>query len=189
MATKSNRKLSPEHVQELLSTLQIRFEKNSKRHKNLEWKVVVDKLKKHPEKIWSLYEMERSGGEPDVVDIDKKTNEIIFFDCAPETPKERRSLCYDREGLDARKDFKPANTAMDMASEMGVEMLNEHQYLYLQQLGKFDTKTSSWVNTPAEIRKLGGALFGDLRFGRVFFYHNTAQSYYGSRGFRCCLKL
>ncbi len=184
MAKKIIKKLTEDIALQLLTTLKTRFEKNKNRHKNIDWNNVLDKLKKSPQKLWTLHEMEISGGEPDVVSYDKATGEYSFFDCSAETPKDRRSLCYDKEGLDARKEFKPSNTAMDMAEEMGMKMLDEAQYLMLQKLGKFDTKTSSWINTPAEMRKLGGALFADYRFGRVFFYHNTAQSYYGSRGFR-----
>lgn len=189
MAKKIIPEISAQNNENLISVLQERFEKNKSRHENMEWDKVLKKLNNEPKKLHSLNEMEMTGGEPDVVGIDTKTGEYIFFDCSPETPKDRRSLCYDREGLDARKEFKPVNSAIDMATAMGVKMLDEEQYLSLQKLGKFDTKTSSWIYTPAVMRKHGGALFADYRFGRVFFYHNTAQSYYGSRGFRAELKL
>ncbi|WP_353127054.1 DUF4256 domain-containing protein [Parapedobacter pyrenivorans] len=186
----SNKKeLLPEQRDELLRTLKARFEKNSHRHKGLEWAKLAAKLEANPEKLWVLDEMEVTGGEPDVVGFDKKTGEFIFYDCSAESPKGRRSLCYDREALDARKMHKPANSAVDMAAEMGIELLNEEQYRALQELGKFDAKTSSWVKTPADIRKLGGAIFGDWRFGRVFIYHNGADSYYGARGFRGSLRV
>ncbi|GGG77393.1 hypothetical protein GCM10007415_06650 [Parapedobacter pyrenivorans] len=186
----SNKKeLLPEQRDELLRTLKARFEKNSHRHKGLEWAKLAAKLEANPEKLWVLDEMEVTGGEPDVVGFDKKTGEFIFYDCSAESPKGRRSLCYDREALDARKMHKPANSAVDMAAEMGIELLNEEQYRALQELGKFDAKTSSWVETPADIRKLGGAIFGDWRFGRVFIYHNGADSYYGARGFRGSLRV
>ncbi len=181
--------LSKEQVTELIEILKSRFEKNMKRHKGIEWNDVESKLKKHPGKLWSLNEMEITGGEPDVVVLNKKSGEIIFIDCAAESPKGRRSVCYDREGLDSRKEHKPGNNAIDMAAEMGIELLNEEQYRELQKLGNFDTKTSSWLLTPSAIRKLGGAIFGDYRYGNVFIYHNGAQSYYGSRGFRGMLKL
>lgn len=175
--------------EELLSTLKKRFEKNMNRHKGIEWNKVLAKLQAANEKLWSLYEMERTGGEPDVVCFDQKTNEYIFYDCSAESPKERRSLCYDRAALNARKDFKPANSAMDMAAEMCIEILTEEQYKELQQLGNFDTKTSSWIITPANIRKLGGALFCDRRYDTVFVYHNGADSYYAARGFRGSVKV
>lgn len=181
--------LSPAQREELLKTLKARFEKNPSRHQGLEWAKVQARLEAHPEKLWSLHEMEATGGEPDVVGQDKKTGEVVFFDCSPESPKGRASVCYDREGLESRKEHKPKNTAVDMATEMGIELLTEEQYLGLQTLGEFDTKTSSWVATPAEFRKLGGALFGDRRYGRVFIYQNGAQSYYGARGFRGSLKV
>lgn len=168
----------------LLKTLQARFEKNSKRHKGIEWLDVRKKLEANPGKCRSLQEMEDTGGEPDVVDQDKKTGEFIFMDCSPESPAGRRSFCYDREALNARKEFKPANNVIDMATEMGIELLNESQYRSLQELGKFDTKTSSWILTPEPIRKLGGALFCDRRYDQVFVYHNGVQSYYAARGFR-----
>jgi hypothetical protein len=175
--------------EELLSTLQARFEKNLNRHKGLAWAKVQARLEAHPEKLWSLNEMERTGGEPDVVGYDKKTGEYIFYDCSAESPKDRRSLCYDREALESRKEFKPKDTAMDLAAAMGSELLTEEQYRALQKLGNFDTKTSSWLKTPAEIRKLGGAIFGDRRYDHVFVYHNGAESYYGSRGFRGSLRV
>ncbi|MBK6828108.1 MAG: DUF4256 domain-containing protein [Chitinophagaceae bacterium] len=168
----------------LLKTLQARFEKNSKRHKGIEWLDVRKKLEANPGKCRSLQEMEDTGGEPDVVDQDKKTGEFIFMDCSPESPAGRRSFCYDREALNARKEFKPANNVIDMATEMGIELLNESQYRSLQELGKFDTKNSSWILTPEPIRKLGGALFCDRRYDQVFVYHNGVQSYYAARGFR-----
>jgi hypothetical protein len=177
-------KLRPEQCEELLGVLKLRFEKNMNRHQGLEWVKVRAKLEAHTEKLWSLNEMERTGGEPDVVGRDAKTGEYIFFDCSAESPKDRTSVCYDREGLDSRKEHKPKNTAMDMATAMGIKLLTEEQYRELQKLGNFDSKTSSWIKTPAEIRKLGGALFCDRRFGQVFVYHNGAQSYYSARGFR-----
>ena len=185
----NKKKLSAEQYEELLSALKIRFEKNRKRHKGLEWADVQAKLVANTESLWSLNEMERTGGEPDVVGYDKKTNEYFFYDCSAESPKGRRSICYDREGLESRKEFKPENNAMDMAAAMGIELLTEEQYRELQQLGNFDSKTSSWLKTPAEIRKLGGAIFADFRYGNVFVYHNGAQSYYGGRAFRGSLKV
>lgn len=170
--------------EELLGSLQARFENNMHRHKGLEWAEVRAKLEASADKLWSLNEMDRTGGEPDVVGHDKKTGEYIFHDCSAETPKGRRSVCYDREGLESRKAHKPENNAIDMAAAMGIELLSEQQYRELQKLGEFDTKTSSWVKTPPEIRKLGGALFCDRRYGHVFVYHNGAQSYYSSRAFR-----
>ena len=181
--------LSPEQREELLSTLKARFEKNMNRHQGLEWAKVQAKLEANPEKLWSLHEMERSGGEPDVVGQDQKTGEYIFYDCSAQSPQGRRNVCYDREGQEARKEHRPENNAMDMAAAMGIELLTEEQYRALQQLGEFDTKTSSWVQTPADIRKLGGALFADRRYGHVFVYHNGAQSYYGSRAFRGSLRV
>jgi len=175
--------------EELLTALKARFEKNMNRHKGLEWAKVQAKLEANTERLWSLNEMERTGGEPDVVGHDKKTGEYIFFDCSAESPEGRTSLCYDREALDSRKEFKPNNTAMDMAAAMGIELLTEAEYLELQKLGDFDTKTSSWVKTPADIRKLGGALYCDRRYGRVFVGHNGAQSYYSGRGFRGWLRV
>ena len=182
---KSNHKeLSPKQRKELLRALKDRFEKNVNRHKGLEWAKVLAKLEASGEKLWSLNEMERTGGEPDVVSHDKKTGEYVFYDCSAESPKGRTSVCYDREGLESRKEHRPKNTALDMAAAMGIELLTEEQYLELQKLGEFDTKTSSWVKTPAAIRKLGGALFCDRRFGHVFLYHNGAESYYAGRAFR-----
>jgi len=187
---KSNKKsLVPAQQQELLSILKARFEKNMKRHKGIEWTKVEAKLKVDPEKLWSLDDMEISGGEPDVVGHDKKTGEYIFYDCAAESPKGRRSICYDRKALDSRKEHKPKNSALDMAAEMGIAILTEEQYRELQELGDFDTKTSSWVETPDHIRKLGGALFCDRRFDHVFVYHNGAESYYAGRGFRGSLRV
>jgi len=174
---------------ELLETLKTRFAKNKNRHKNIDWDKVQARLEANPEKLASLNEMEKSGGEPDVVDYDKKTGEVIFYDCAAESPKGRRSLCYDRQALDARKENKPANNALDVAAAMGIELLTEQQYRDLQKLGEFDTKTSSWVKTPPEIRKLGGAIFCDRRYDTVFVYHNGADSYYAARGFRGLLKV
>jgi hypothetical protein len=168
----------------LLQTLKERFEKNNNRHKDIDWSLVQKRLEFNKEKLWTIHEMERTGGEPDVVGIDEKTGAYLFFDCAAESPSARRSLCYDREGLNSRKELKPANSAKDMADEIGIEILNETQYRFLQTLGKFDSKTSSWLNTPSNIRKLGGAIFGDFRFNTVFVYHNGAGSYYGGRGFR-----
>ena len=182
----TKKELSSEHREELLRALKTRFEKNMNRHKGLEWAKVQAKLDPPAggEKLWSLNEMESSGGEPDVIGYDKKTDEYIFFDCSAESPNGRRSFCYDREALESRKEFKPKNTAMDMAAAIGIEILTEEQYQYLQKLGNFDTKTSSWLKTPSEIRKLGGALFADRRYDHVFVYHNGAESYYGVRGFR-----
>jgi hypothetical protein len=184
------KKLSPEQGEELLKTLKVRFEKNMNRHKGLEWAKVQARLEANPEKMWSLNEMERTAGEPDVVGHDKKTGEIIFYDCSAESPKGRRSICYDREALESRKEFKPADTAVDMAAAMGIELLTEEQYREFQELGNFDAKnSSSWLKTPSEIRKLGGAIFADRRYDHVFVYHNGADSYYGSRGFRGSLKV
>lgn len=185
----AKKKLSPEQQNTLLRTLRVRFEKNMNRHKGLAWEQIEAKLEANPAKLWSLQEMEKSGGEPDIVGYDKKTGEYIFYDCAAESPKGRRSICYDREALDARKEHKPANCAVDMAEEMGIELLTEEQYRELQKLGEFDTKTSSWVKTPSTIRKLGGAIFCDRRFDTVFVYHNGAEAYYGARGFRGWLKV
>jgi len=175
--------------EELLRALKARFEKNMNRHKGLEWAKVQAKLEANTEKLWSLNEMERTGGEPDVVGYDKKTGEYIFYDCSAESPKDRRSICYDREALESRKEFKPKDAAMDMAAAMGIELLTEEQYRELQKLGNFDTKTSSWVITPSEIRKLGGAIFADRRYDHVFVYHNGAESYYGARAFRGSLRV
>ena len=187
---KSNKKeLSSKQSEELLRTLKARFDKNKNLHKGLEWDEVEARLKANAEKLWSLNEMESTGGEPDVVAYDKKSGEYIFYDCSAETPKDRRSICYDREALDARKENKPKNSAMDMAAAMGVELLTEQQYRELQAVGKFDTKTSSWIQTPPAIRKLGGALFCDRRYDTVFVYHNGAESYYAARGFRGSLRV
>jgi hypothetical protein len=192
--TKSNKisgkkELSAQQREKLLSALNARFEKNMNRHQGLEWAKVQAKLEANSEKLWSLNEMERTGGEPDVVGHDKKTGEYLFYDCSAESPKGRTSFCYDRQGLESRKEHKPENTAMDMAAAMGVELLTEEQYVQLQKLGEFDTKTSSWVKTPDNIRKLGGALYCDRRYGRVFVGHNGAQSYYSGRGFRASLRV
>ncbi len=183
------RKLSPDQRAELLKVLKARFEKNMKRHKGLEWDKVQQKLEANPEKLWSLDEMEITGGEPDVVGYDKKTNEFIFYDCSAESPKERRSVCYDGEALEARKEHKPKNSAIDMATDMGIKLLTEEQYRELQTLGQFDLKTSSWITTPPAIRERGGALFCDRRYDHVFVYHNGAESYYAARGFRGCLRV
>jgi Protein of unknown function (DUF4256) len=185
----NKKKLSPEQRDELLGALKARFDKNIKRHKGLEWAKLQAKLEANIEKLWSLNEMERSGGEPDVVGYDKKTGEYIFYDCSAESPKGRRSVCYDREALNSRKEHKPKNSAIDLAATMGIELLSEEQYRELLKLGDFDTKTSSWVITPSDIRKLGGALFCDFRYGHVFVYHNGAESYYGARGFRGSLRV
>ncbi len=187
--TRTKKDLSPEQREELLGALKARFEKNMNRHQGLEWAKVKAKLEANPEKLWSLNEMEKSGGEPDVVRHDNKTGEFIFFDCSKESPKGRISLCYDREGLDSRKEHKPANTVIDMAAAMGIEVLTEEQYMELQALEGFDMKTSSWVKTPADTRKLGGALYCECRYGRVFVGHNGAQSYYNSRAFRGSLRV
>ncbi|RVT77566.1 DUF4256 domain-containing protein [Flavobacterium sufflavum] len=182
-------KLSATDSKTLIEILKARFEKNSNRHEGLEWDKVQAKLEANPEKLWSLNEMERTGGEPDVVNYDKNTDEYIFYDCSAESPKERRSLCYDRQALDSRKENKPKNNVIDVAAAMGITLLSEEQYQELQKLGNFDTKTSSWIETPAEIRKLGGAIFADFRYGNVFIYHNGAESYYAARGFRGALKV
>ena len=193
MTKKNKKELLPKQREGLLSTLKARFEKNRNRHKGLDWATVQARLENAPEKLWSLNEMERTGGEPDLVDHDKKTGEYIFYDCSAESPAGRRSVCYDREGLESRKEFKPKNNAVDMAAAMGIELLTEEQYRDLQsgQMagGKFDTKTSSWIKTPLAIRKLGGALFADFRYGTVFVYHNGAPSYYAARGFRGLLRV
>ena len=181
--------LPPEQREDLLQTVKARFEKNMNRHQGLEWAHVQAKLEAHPDKLWSLHEMERTGGEPDVVDYDEKTGAYIFYDCSAESPKGRRSVCYDREALESRKEHKPQNSAMDMAADMGIEILTEEQYRKLQKLGNFDLKSSSWVKTPASIRKLGGAIFCDRRYDTVFVYHNGAESYYGARGFRGSLRV
>lgn len=185
----SKNKLTSSQAAELLNILQVRFEKNKNRHTGIEWNKVQARLEASPRKLWSLNEMEITGGEPDIVGIDKKTNEYFFYDCSPETPKGRRSICYDPEALASRKEYKPAHSAIGMAEEMGIEMLTEEQYRELQQLGAFDLKTSSWVHTPSAIRKLGGALFCDRRYDTVFLYHNGAESYYGARGFRGSLSV
>jgi hypothetical protein len=187
---KSNKKeLSPKQREELFRALKVRFEKNLNRHKGLEWAKVQAKLEANAEKLWSLNEMERTGGEPDVVGQDKKSGEYVFYDCSAESPKGRTSFCYDREALDSRKEHKPKNSVVDMAAAMGIELLTEEQYFELQKLGEFDTRSSSWIATPADIRKLGGALYCDRRYGRVFTGHNGAQSYYAGRGFRGSLRV
>lgn len=186
---KEKKGLSSKQREELLATLKNRFEKNMNRHKGVDWAKVKAKLESSPAKLWSLFEMEKTGGEPDVVGQDNKTGEYIFFDCSAETPKARVSVCYDREGWESRKEHRPKTTALDMAAEMGIELLTEEQYLELQKFGDFDTKTSSWVKTPSNIRDLGGALYCDRRYGRVFTGHNGAQSYYAARGFRGVLKI
>ncbi|HEX9980117.1 MAG TPA: DUF4256 domain-containing protein [Flavobacterium sp.] len=185
----NKKELTPDQREELLTTLKSRFEKNMNRHKGLEWAKVQAKLQDHPEKLWSLHEMERTGGEPDVAGYDEITDEYIFYDCSAESPAGRRSICYDREALDSRKEHKPLNNAIDMAAEMGIDLLTEEQYRELQKLGHFDTKTSSWIKTPSDIRKLGGALFADFRYGNVFIYHNGAPSYYAARAFRGSLRI
>lgn len=184
-----SKSLSAEAAQELLKVLKTRFEKNRNRHEGMDWSKIQAKLEASPKKLWSLDEMEATEGEPDVVAYDKKTDEYIFFDCSAESPKGRRSLCYDRAALNSRKEHKPANSVLDMADEMGIELLTEEQYRELQQLGNFDTKTSSWVQTPEAIRKLGGAIFCDRRYGTIFMYHNGAESYYAARGFRGSLRV
>ncbi|WP_269226590.1 DUF4256 domain-containing protein [Flavobacterium eburneipallidum] len=186
---KNTNLLSPEEQSTLLETIKTRFEKNSNRHPDLKWTKIQAKLEANPEKLWSLNEMEKTEGEPDVVGYDKATDEYLFYDCAAESPKGRRSICYDQEALDARKENKPKNSAIQMASEMGIEILSEEEYRNLQQLGKFDTKTSSWIKTPENIRKLGGAIFSDFRYGTIFVYHNGAESYYAARGFRASLRV
>ena len=185
----NKRGLSPGRREELINMLKARFEKNMNRHKGLKWDKIQEKLESNAEKLWSLNEMERTGGEPDVVGFDQNTGEYIFYDCSPESPKGRRSVCYDREGQESRKEFKPKNNAIDMAADMGIELLTEEQYRQLQTLGNFDTKTSSWIKTPPEIRNLGGALFADFRYGNVFVYHNSAPSYYAVRAFRGLLRI
>jgi hypothetical protein len=187
--SETKKMLSPKQGEELFRALKDRFEKNMNRHKDLDWAKVQAKLEANPEKLWSLNEMEKTGGEPDIVSHDKKTGEYIFFDCSPETPKDRVSVCYDRKGWESRKEHRPKTTAMDMATEMGIELLTEEEYFELQKLGDFDTKTSSWVKTPNEIRKLGGALYCEKSYGRVFTGHNGAQSYYRVRGFRGSLRV
>jgi len=185
----ANKELSPEQRERLLSTLKTRFERNMQRHQGLEWAKVQTKLEANLEKLWSLHEMERTGGEPDVVGHDPQTGEYIFFDCSAQSPKGRRSTCFDRQGQESRQNHRPEHNAVDMAAGMGIELLTEDQYRALQKLGEFDTKTSSWVQTPAEIRELGGALFCDRRYDRVFVHHNGAQSYYSSRAFRGSLRI
>lgn len=189
MAKKQKQSINSKEQEAILLVLKTRFEKNPKRHKNLEWKNIEARLKSNTDKLWSLAEMERTGGEPDVVGFDKKSGEYIFYDCAAESPAGRRSLCFDREALDSRKENKPSGNAMEMAKEIGIEILSENQYRELQTLGKFDLKTSSWIQTPEPIRKLGGALFADRRYDTVFVYHNGASSYYAARGFRAVLRV
>ncbi|MEJ2413438.1 MAG: DUF4256 domain-containing protein [Anaerolineales bacterium] len=184
-----SQRLSTEQQAELLTTLRTRFEEHPDRHPDLVWEAVQSRLDAHPAKLWSLAEMERTGGEPDVVGLDSESGEYLFVDCSPESPKGRRSLCYDRQALESRKEHKPKDSALDLAETMGIELLSEDQYRELQELGEFDTKTSSWVKTPPEIRELGGAVFCDRRYGHVFLYHNGAESYYGSRGFRGLLRV
>lgn len=186
---KEIKELLPEQHDEIVKILKVRFEKNMNRHKGMDWSKLETKLESNPHKLWSLHEMEKTGGEPDVVGYDQKTDEYIFYDCSPESPKGRRNLCYDREALDSRKEHKPENSALDMAAEMGIEILSEEEYRELQKLGEFDLKTSSWVKTPSDIRKLDGAIFADRRYDTVFVYHNGASSYYGVRGFRGSLKI
>ncbi len=185
----NKKELSPEGRAELLGTLKTRFEKNASRHPGLAWAEIQARLEANPDKLWSLDEMEASGGEPDVVGRDPKTGEFLFYDCSPESPKGRRSLCYDRQALESRKEYKPADSALDVAAAMGIEVLDEEEYRALQQLGPVDTKTSSWIKTPDKIRKLGGALFCDYRYGTIFVYHNGAESYYAARGFRGVLRV
>ena len=189
VSTRDKKKLSPEQQEEFLKALKSRFDKNMKRHEGLEWAKVQAKLEASPDKMWSLHEMERTGGEPDVIGHDKKTGEYLFYDCSEESPKGRRSICYDHEALEARKEHKPKDSAVNMAAAIGIDLLTEEQYRDLQKLGQFDTKTSSWVKTPADIRKLGGALFCDRRYDTVFLYHNGADSYYAARGFRGSVKI
>lgn len=189
MSSSTKKKLSSEQREELLKILKNRFEKNMNRHKTMEWNKIYAKLEANPEKLWTLNEMEKTDGEPDVVDYDKKTREYIFYDCSPESPKGRRSICYDRKALDSRKENKPKDNAMDMATAMGIEILTEEEYRKLQKHGNFDTKTSSWIKTPSDIRALGGAIFADFRYDNVFVYHNGAESYYAARGFRGLLRV
>jgi hypothetical protein len=189
MAKRTQKELTADQHEALIGVLKLRFKKNMKRHKGIDWKKIEERLLKNKEKLWSLNEMENTGGEPDVVGFDKKIGEYIFYDCAPESPKGRRSLCYDREGLESRKEHRPESSAIDMAFDMGIEILTEKQYMELQKLGNFDSKTSSWLKTPDEVRELGGALNGDYRYGRVFIYHNGAGAYFGSRGFRGVIKV
>lgn len=187
--TSKNKEIPPLEREDLLATLEERFNKNMRRHEGLEWANVLARLKSNPDKLWSLNEMEKTGGEPDVIGFDAATGEFVFCDCSPESPKGRRSVCYDQAALDSRKEHKPKDSAMNMAKAMGVDVLDEPQYFELQKLGSFDLKTSSWLATPDEVRSRGGAIFGDCRFGRVFIYHNGAESYYGARGFRARLKV
>jgi len=189
VSTRDKKKLSPEQQEEFLKALKSRFDKTMKRHEGLEWAKVQAKLEASPDKMWSLHEMERTGGEPDVIGHDKKTGEYLFYDCSEESPKGRRSICYDHEALEARKEHKPKDSAVNMAAAIGIDLLTEEQYRDLQKLGQFDTKTSSWVKTPPEVRKLDGALFCDRRFNHVFLYHNGAESYYAARGFRGSLRV
>lgn len=189
MAKENKMELTPKQSEEILNTLKKRFEKNENRHKNIEWPKVQAKLEANLQKLWSLYKMEETDGEPDVVGYDSSTKEYLFFDCSEESPKARRSFCYDQNALEARKENKPKNSAEGMAAELGIEILSEEQYRELQNLGKFDTKTSSWLKTPADIRKLGGGIFGDFRFNTVFVYHNGVESYYAGRGFRGVLRV
>jgi len=189
MTIRNKKALTPEQSEEQLRILKTRFEKNIHRHGGLEWSKIQFKLETNPEKLWSLNEMEKTDGEPDVVKYEKKSGEYIFYDCSMESPKGRRSVCYDQEALESRKEHKPKNSAIGMAAEMGIELLTEEQYRKLQLLGKFDTKTSSWIETPTSIRNLGGAIFGDRRYGNVFIYHNGAESYYAARGFRGSLRV
>jgi hypothetical protein len=189
MKMRNRKDLSPEQCKDLITVLKARFENNMNRHKGIGWARVQARLEANTEKLWSLNEMERTGGEPDVVGYDPETGEYIFYDCSVESPKGRRSVCYDREGLESRQENKPENNAIDMAAAMGIELLTEEQYRGLQELGNFDTKTSSWLKTPSEIRKLGGALFADFRYGNVFVYHNSAPSYFGARAFRGSLRV
>jgi hypothetical protein len=189
MPEKGKKKLGAGPRKELLETLKARFESNMSRHEGIEWAEVQAKLDARPDRLWSLNEMERTGGEPDVVGQDRKTGEYLFYDCSEESPRGRRSVCYDREALEARKKHKPETSAVEMAAEMGAALLTEQEYRRLQEIGEFDTKTSSWLETPPDIRKHGGAIFGDFRYGAVFVYHNGAQSYYAARGFRCSLRV
>lgn len=186
---KTTKKITAEEIAQLLKILKTRFEKNMQRHKAIEWLKVEEKLKSSNDKMWSLNEMEKTGGEPDVISIDKNTGEFIFFDCSAESPKDRRSLCYDNDALNSRKEFKPKDSAINMAKTMGIEVLTEEEYRNLQKLGSFDTKTSSWIKTPEDIRRLGGAVFCDRRYNTIFLYHNGAESYYAARGFRGVLKV
>lgn len=189
MVKRGTKRLGPRQREQLLATMETRFEQNAHRHDGLQWEKVRARLEDEPAKLWSLGEMERTGGEPDVVDRDTGTGEYLFHDCAPESPEGRRSVCYDRQALEARKKHKPENSAVQMAADMGAELLSAEQYRRLQELGEFDSKTSSWLLTPPALRRLGGAVFGDFRYGTVFVYHNGAESYYAARGFRCSLRV